>query len=85
MCVLLALLLCSVIQRWHGVGFTAMCTQCARSAHAVHTQCARSANTLPECLDHHNPPPMEKQKWGGQDSGLADLQEKIDTASCGEQ
>ena len=26
----------------------AMCTQCARSAHAVHTQCARSANTLPK-------------------------------------
>ena len=39
MCVLLALLLCSVIQRWHGVGFTAMCTQCARSAHAVQTLC----------------------------------------------
>ena len=38
----------------------------------------------PECLDHHNPPPTEKQKWWGQDSGLADLQEKINTASCGE-
>ena len=25
---------------------------------------------------------MEKQKWWGQGSGLADLQEKIDTASC---
>ena len=25
------------------------------------------------CLDHHNPPPMEKRKWGGLDSGLADL------------
>ena len=37
----------------------------------------------PQCLDHHNPPPMEKQKWWGQDSSLADLQEKIDTASCG--
>ena len=30
----------------------------------------------PQCLDHHNPPPMEKQKWWGQDSGLADLQNK---------
>ena len=28
---------------------------------------------------------MEKQKWWGQDSGLADLQDKIDTASCGEE
>ena len=28
---------------------------------------------------------MEKQKWLGQDSGLADLQEKIGTASCGEE
>ena len=37
------------------------------------------------CFDHHNPLPMEKQKWGGQDSGVADLQEKIDTASCGEE
>ena len=46
MCVLLALLLCSVIQRWHGVGFTAMCTQCARSAHAVRTQCTRSAHAV---------------------------------------
>ena len=27
---------------------------------------------------------MAKQKWGGQDSGLADLQE-VDTASCGEE
>ena len=30
---------------------------------------------------------MEKQKWWGQDSGLADLhekKEKTDTASCGE-
>ena len=33
----------------------------------------------PQCLDHHNPPPMEKQKRWGQGSGLADLQEKIDT------
>ena len=39
----------------------------------------------PSCFDHHNPPPMEEQKWWGQDSGLADLQEKIDTASCGEE
>ena len=39
----------------------------------------------PQCLDHHHPPPMEKQKWWGQDSGLADLQEKMDTASCGEE
>ena len=39
----------------------------------------------PQCLDHHNPPPMVKQKWWGQDSGVADLQEKIDTASCGEE
>ena len=39
----------------------------------------------PQCPDHPNPPPMEKQKWWGQDSGLADLQEKIDTASCGEE
>ena len=39
----------------------------------------------PQCLDHPNPPPMEKQKWWGQDSGVADLQEKIDTASCGEE
>ena len=31
------------------------------------------------------PGAMEKQKWWGQDSGLADLQEKINTASCGEQ
>ena len=46
MCVLLALLLCSVIQRWHGVGFTAMCTQCARSAHTVRTQCTRSAHAV---------------------------------------
>ena len=28
---------------------------------------------------------MERQKWGGQDSGLADLQEKINAASCGEE
>ena len=28
---------------------------------------------------------MEKQKWWSQGSGLADLQEKIDTASCGEE
>ena len=28
---------------------------------------------------------MEEQKWWGQGSGLADLQEKIDTASCGEE
>ena len=33
----------------------------------------------PQCLNHHNPPPMEKQKLWGQDSGWADLQEKIDT------
>ena len=46
MCVLLALLLCSVIQRLHGVGFTAMRTQCARSAHAVRTQCTRSAHAV---------------------------------------
>ena len=31
------------------------------------------------------PAAMERQKWVGQDSGLADLQEKIDTASCGEE
>ena len=31
------------------------------------------------------PPPMEKQKWGGQDSGVAALQEKMDAASCGEE
>ena len=35
--------------------------------------------------NHHNPPPMEEQKRWGQDSGLADLQEKIDTASGGEE
>ena len=28
---------------------------------------------------------MEKQKWWGQDSGLADLREKIGAASCGEE
>ena len=39
----------------------------------------------PSCLNHHNLPPMEKQRWWGQDSGLADLQEKIGTASCGEE
>ena len=43
-------------------------------------------HTDPSCLDHRNPPPMETQKWGGggQDSGVADLQERIGTASCGE-
>ena len=39
----------------------------------------------PSCLGPHNPPPMEKQKWWGQDSGLADLRERIDPASCGEE
>ena len=38
----------------------------------------------PSCLDHPNPPPMEKHNWWGQDS-VADLQEKIGTASCGEE
>ena len=37
MCVLLALLLSSVIQRWHGW----VSLQCARSAHAVQTLCLR--------------------------------------------
>ena len=57
MCVLWALLLCSVIQRWHGVGFTAMCTQCARSAHAVRTQCTRSAHAV-QTLALRDPPPI---------------------------
>ena len=39
----------------------------------------------PSCRDHHNPPLMEKQKWWGQDSGVADLQENIDTALCGDE
>ena len=36
MCVLLALLLCRVIPRWHGMGFTAMCTQCKSFAIVVY-------------------------------------------------
>ena len=31
------------------------------------------------------PAVMEKQKWWGQDSGLSDLKEKINAASCGEE
>ena len=31
----------------------------------------------PSCLDHHNPPPMENQKWWRQDSGLATLRHPV--------
>ena len=38
-----------------------------------------------QCLDHHNPPQMEKQEWWGQDSDLTDLREKIHPASGSEE
>ena len=51
----------------------------------LHPKAGVEGGCIPQCLEHHNPPPMENQKWRGQDSGLADLQEEIDTASCGEE
>ena len=38
MCVLLALLLGYVALRWHGRGFTAMCTQCSAKTWSMKSQ-----------------------------------------------
>ena len=57
---------------------TGQCATWPTSGHGLGTRAVTRVRGLAQ-------PPMEKQKWWGQHSGLADLQENIGTASCGEE